>query len=372
MALYKKAGSKFWWYEFVFHGRRIQRSTKVENRHAAGDIEKAAWTQFARGEVGIEDRPNAERKTIGQLLDTLVNDFKARKKDNPKNLNLIATVRENLADRWADTFTTANATEYIKNLRRPPQKSKKKGRRSKSLANSTIKHRLRILSQAYGLENAAREEERLEPLIVPRFPKLPEGDARSGWLSRAQFDVLCSHLPADLKDFALFGYIVGWRKNAIATLEWSDVRDGNIYLRGVNSKSGNPYYVPIVGELVQLIARRKEARSVKTDSGVLISSLVFHRAGEPVSEFRKSWATACKKAGCEGRLFHDLRRSAARNLIRSGVTKDVAKQVGGWKTDSMFTRYNVTGEEDLREAMEKVTQYHKGEQQKVVTMEATR
>ena len=53
-------------------------------------------------------------------------------------------------------------------------------------------------------------------------------------------------------------------------------------------------------------------------------------------------------------MFHDLRRSAARQLIRSGTSKDVAKMVGGWKTDSMFSRYNVTGEEDLRDAMEKV------------------
>jgi integrase len=163
-------------------------------------------------------------------------------------------------------------------------------------------------------------------------------------------------------------YVTGWRKSAIATLEWSDVRDGNVYLRGLRSKNGRPSYVPIVGELVQVIERRKDARSTKSGAGVLLSSLVFHRDGSSVAEFRKSWATACQKAGCEGRLFHDLRRSAARNLIRSGVTKDVAKQVGGWKTDSMFSRYNVTGEEDLRDAMQKVTIYNEGERQKIVSI----
>ena len=296
-----------------------------------------------------------------------VESLRARKKDSPKNLNLIATVRKDFSDQWADALTTAGVTEYIRDLRKPP-KSKHKGRRSNSLANSTIKHRLQILASAFELENTAREEARLDPLTVPCFPKLSEGDPRSGFLNRAQFDVLCSHLPADLKDFALFGYVTGWRKSAIATLEWSDVRDGNVYLRGVRSKNGKPYYVPVVGELVQLIERRKEARSIKTDSGGQITSLIFNRDGNPIAEFRKSWATACRKADCEGRLFHDLRRSAARNLIRSGVAKDVAKQVGGWKTDSMFSRYNVTGEEDLRDAMEKVTQYNRAEQGKVVAI----
>jgi integrase len=367
MSVFQREGSRFWWYSFVFRGQRVQASTKVGNRREAENIEKAAWTQLARGEVGIEEKPIAERKTIGQLLDTVVEDFKVRQKANEKNLKLIATVREELGNRWADSLTAAGVREYIATLRNPG-KQKKKGRHSKSLADPTIKHRLQILATAFELENAAREEKKIDPLVVPRFPKLSSGGCRSGFLDRTSFDVLRSYLPAELQDFTLFGYLTGWRKGAIATLEWSDVRDGNIYLRGVHSKNGEPYYVPVVGELTQLVDRRKDARSVKTDSGVVLCSLVFHRVGLPVLEFRKSWATACKKAGCEGRLFHDLRRSAARNLIRSGVSKDVAKQVGGWKTDSMFSRYNVTGEEDLRDAMQKVTQFHKAEQQKVVSI----
>ncbi len=70
--------------------------------------------------------------------------------------------------------------------------------------------------------------------------------------------------------------------------------------------------------------------------------------------------------------MHDLRRSAARNLIRSGCSQDVAKRVGGWLTDSIFTRYNVTGEEDVRDGMEKVMVYNKSESKKVVAMEASR
>lgn len=124
--------------------------------------------------------------------------------------------------------------------------------------------------------------------------------------------------------------------------------------------------MPIVGELIQLLERREKARTIKTDAGGEICSLVFHRAGLPIQEFRKSRKTACKKAGCEKTLYHDLRRAAARQLIRSGCSKDVAKMVGGWRTDSVFSRYNVTAEEDLRDAMQKVTKYNETESQKVV------
>ena len=377
MSVYKQEGSKFFWYGFTFKGRRVQKSAKVTNQREAENIEKAAWVQLARGEVGIEDKPEAERKTIGKMLDALVEDFKDRKKDTIKNLNLIAMVKSELGEHFADDFKTADVKSYVRELR-TPKKSSKKGRQSKSsLANSTIKHRLQVLASAYELENETREDNDVEPLRVPRYPKkkrkkdLKEADARTGFLRRAEFDLLRSHLPDDLKDFALFAYITGWRKNAIATLEWSDVRDGNIYLRGVNSKNGDPYYVPIFGELVELIERRKEA-AIKMGSTVVQDSPVFHRDKQVIVEFRKSWATACVAAKCQGRIFHDLRRSAARNLIRSGVAKDVVKQIGGWKTDSMLTRYNVTGEEDLEDAMQKLTAYSAVESKKVVAMGSSR
>jgi hypothetical protein len=72
-------------------------------------------------------------------------------------------------------------------------------------AKKWIKHRLQILASAFELENTAREEAKLEPLLISRFPKLAENEARSGFLRRAQFDLLYYHLPSDLKDFALFG-----------------------------------------------------------------------------------------------------------------------------------------------------------------------
>ena len=112
----------------------------------------------------------------------------------------------------------------------------------------------------------------------------------------------------------------------------------------------------------------KEKRGVKTESGTVISSLVFHREGKPVQELRKSWATACKLAKCPGRLFHDFRRPCARDLIRSGVDETVAMRITGHKTRSIFDRYNVTNTDDLREAMLSVEKYRKTQKQTVIAM----
>jgi integrase len=82
---------------------------------------------------------------------------------------------------------------------------------------------------------------------------------------------------------------------------------------------------------------------------------VFSRAdGKPVRDFRGTWAKACEAAKVPNLLFHDLRRTAARNLRRAGVAEGVIMKIGGWKTRSVFERYAIVSQSDIRDAMAKL------------------
>ena len=76
--------------------------------------------------------------------------------------------------------------------------------------------------------------------------------------------------------------------------------------------------------------------------------------GNPVRDFRDTWKNACKRAGISGLLFHDLRRTAARNLRRAGIAKGVIMKIGGWRTRSVFERYAIVDHNDIAAAMKKL------------------
>jgi integrase len=131
-----------------------------------------------------------------------------------------------------------------------------------------------------------------------------------------------------------------------------DRTHGRIVLRREHSKNGEPRVLPLVDELAALVERRWTAGEYRAPDGTTgLSPVVFHQDGHPIGEFRKTWAAACRAAGVAGTLFHDLRRSAVRNMDRAGVSQSVAMALSGHETASVYRCYRIVAEDDLRQAL---------------------
>ncbi len=132
-------------------------------------------------------------------------------------------------------------------------------------------------------------------------------------------------------------------------LEWRDVDlTGHVVrLRPELSKNKTGRVLPLQGELLDVLERAATRRR-------LDCTRVFHVDGQPIGAFRKSWARACKTAGLENLIVHDLRRSAVRNMVRAGITERACMALSGHKTRAIFDRYNIVSEADLTDAAGKL------------------
>jgi integrase len=178
---------------------------------------------------------------------------------------------------------------------------------------------------------------------LPYFPVIKVENTRTGFFEREEFERVVAYLPDPHADIARFGYATGWRLSEILGLQWSDVNREQGVVTIQHTKNGHGRILPLVGERAEIIERRWTARGV----GDHLSEWVFHRNGRRITRTRywERWQLACAEAHVKGRLFHDLRRTAARDMIAAGCDYQTAMAVTGHRSMSMFLRYQIV---DLR------------------------
>ena len=102
-----------------------------------------------------------------------------------------------------------------------------------------------------------------------------------------------------------------------------------------------------------VLQRQRERTTAEEKTTGAVIPWVFHRAGMQIKSFRRGWVTACKKAGIPGRVPHDFRRTAVRNLERAGVPRSTAMKMVGHRTESIYRRSAIVDEATLKEGAAK-------------------
>jgi len=179
--------------------------------------------------------------------------------------------------------------------------------------------------------------------VAPMFPgRLRERSPRQGFFEQQEYVRVRKHLPPPFQDVLDFAYYSGWRKHEILELSSDDVDlpGGVVPARPSPLEDrARPRAAPLRSP-----ARPIRRRSAKRRPGSLA---VLSQDGIPVREWRTAFRRACEQAGLPGRLLHDCRRTAARNLIRAGVPERVAMILTGQKARCIFDRYNIVNEREL-------------------------
>lgn len=335
----RKLGNR-WWIRYCRHGRRFEENSHSTKRQDAIDLLRIRTGEIAKG---VPVNAQTGRLTMGDGLTNVINDYRVngqRSIDSAERRGKRLTGFFGAHTKMA-AITADRIVAYVVE------------RQDAGAANATINRELALLKRMYTL---AVKDGRL--FARPRIDILPEDNARQGFFEPDDFAAVRQHLPEDLRPVVTFAYFTGWRRSEVLTRQWRhvDFDAQTIMLEPGTTKNRKPRSIPFDSwpEIPQLLKdQRALTERLERERGEIIP-WVFHRNGRPIASYYGAWHAACRKAGLPGRIPHDFRRTAVRNLVRAGVAESIAMKVTGHVTRSVFDRYDITSEEDKRDAGRKL------------------
>jgi integrase len=284
----------------------------------------------------------AERTTFNTLADLIVQDYgRNERRSTGKLLTILKRLRGAFGGWRAGDIRGADVSDYIDR------------RKQAGAANGTVNRELAALKRSFRL---GVRREVISHDDVPTIDLLKEATPRAGFFEREQFEAVRRHLPVVLQALITAAYTTGWRKNELLHLLWHqvDFAADTIRLDPGTTKNDDGRLFVMTPELRAVLVEQRHATEALQQVTGQIIPLVFHRQGRPIKAFRRTWLKACRQAGVPGRIPHDFRRTAVRNLERAGVSRSVAMKMVGHRTESIYRRYAIVSESDLREAARKL------------------
>lgn len=335
--IFKPPNSRFWHIKWSSpHGPRTK-SAKTEDWDEAQKRLNEELGKVAQGNVSPIDYGKVKLK---DLTDALLQDYHLNKRRDTAKVEIrVNRILEFFGEKQkAMNVTTDRIKEFILRLR------------EEGALDGTIRNHLANLKRAFSLAL-----ECTPPKVpgVPFVPMPPKPPSRKGFFELEQYEAVRKELPDYLKGLLTFAYITGWRQGRCLSLKWEqvDFKAGFVHPKpGPKNKQVGKWPLNLLG--------LEECLKEQLRNRVLGCPYVFHRRGRRIRDFRKAWKSATKRAKCGHRHFHDLRRTTVRNLVRAGVSDNVAMKLSGHKTRSVFDNYDITADQDLLEAGNRMNDFY--------------
>lgn len=337
-----------WWIRYQVDGRPQCVSSYSTKREDALKLLKEREGDVVKGVPLVA---SIGRVTFEEAADDLLNEYQVnrRRSLHTAKLRLRNYLTPYFRQRRLSTITTADIRVFITQ------------RLAAGAAAGTINRDLALLKRMFTL---ALQGGKL--MTRPYIPLLKESNIRRGFFEPEQFRSVTRHLPVHMQPVVEFAHITGWRTpSEILPLEWRqvDMTAGEVRLDPGTTKNGDGRVFPFTTELRRVLDQQQAVATQLKQQG-LIPRYVFcftegKKAGKRITEsgFHKAWRKARYDADCPGRIPHDFRRTAVRNLVRAGVPERVAMQLTGHKTRAVFERYNIVSPGDLLDAARRLDEF---------------
>jgi integrase len=366
----EKRESKVWWIKYSRNKKAYLESSRSERYADAKDLLASREGDIAGGKPVT---PKIGQLTFEEAAQDLVTYYTAKRKRS--TVTVERRIRLHLSPHFAGrrmaTITGADAMAYIQHRQTTPTVLVRKARtirledgsvqttpeERRPASDAEINRELALLKQMFSV--AIRNGKALHR---PHIELLPEDNVRVGFFEPEQLASVLAHLPEEIRPVIQFAHLTGWRiASEVLPLEWRQVDfDGGEIRLDLGKTKNRKGRVFRMTEALRVLLKAQDAERDRLKKLGHIIPWVFwrtvaeKRGGDKkprrIISYDKAWKVACRAAGCPGRIPHDLRRTAVRNFVRNGIPERVAMRLTGHKTPSVFARYDIVSDGDLRDA----------------------
>lgn len=345
--LYRHPRSPYWWASYTdARGKRARRSTRTTDKAEAAAL-LARWRlEASRGQ---EPPGDADAPTFERLMLLYLGGPGAAKRSTERDAYSAKRLAEVFQGRTLASIRPADIRGYID------------GRRADGAQPGTINRELGLLSAAWNWANRDLEWDIRNPAEGRRLRE-PEGRVR--WLRRDEAARLIRAAEAEpqapyLADWIRLALHTGMRRGELLGLEWArvDLGAGLLRLDAEHTKSARRRSVPLNAAARAALVSRARWRDAHAPG----ARWVFCRpGGAPIANIKRSFASACRRAGIADFRPHDLRHTCAAWLVSAGVPLPEVRDLLGHSTIRMTERYAHLAPERVRAAVEVLDQGEAG------------
>lgn len=304
MSLFKRGST--WWIYLVHNGRRIRRSSRTDDKKRAQQAHDELKAQLWKIKPG--------GRTFYGALDA----WRTAQQRDPADVYRLKKLKKEYADRPLHAVTAESLEAAL------PAKTPGTFNRYANLVTAALN-----LAQRRGWLDATPAIERRK--TVP---------GRIRWLTPAEWKRLQGKLPDHLRPLAEFALATGLRQHNVTHLEWSqiDLKRRVAWIHADQAKAGKPIGLPLSDAACAILATQRGQNK----------QWVFPYKGKPIGKIKTAWRRALKRAKIAGFTWHDLRHTWASWHIQNGTPLPVLKELGGWASMAMVSKYAHLAPEHLR------------------------
>ena len=365
MSLWKPKGSKFWYYDFTFKGRRYYGSSGVSSKEKAKGIEAAVRTRAAE-EAAFGKPKSKPTLTLDLAFGRYYQEVSQHTASAKNDLARIDALMELLGSSTEIQDVTDN--ELAVAVAKLRSRTTGLGGNKKLISNATVNRYIEFYRRVWKL---AAKVWKAECGDEPLWSKLllQEADERIRSLSKDEQDGLFDELREDYAPLIEFALKTGIRCGNLRSMMWKDV-DWNAQEVKIRMKSRKPggrtHVVPLTQELIDLLQAERGKHFTYVFTYLCqrprhsADGKIVRKKGERYQfskdGWRRHWKEALKAAGIEDFRFHDTRHTAATRIVRATGNLKIAQVLLGHTDIATTARYAHVDKFDIREAMMKVSQ----------------